>query len=157
MSTRFRFRFAVVTLIGAGVTASACSDSGPAGQTAQSAEELGICFGDSGICFDAAFPTFDAAIPSFPDANVSFPHWPDGGGFSLDAGAWPKYEAGSIWKFDAAPSWTFDGGGSKYCSFADPKYSQEYHQAVANHTVKSCLAGCSATECCYWGLSCVAQ
>jgi hypothetical protein len=141
MSTRVRLFLAAVCFSTLGVTI-ACSDHGGAPVASKSQQDLQMCFGDSGFCIDADVPGWDAG---------GFPSWDAGGFPSWDAGGWPSWpDAGFGFGFDA------EGPFFGYCGW-DPKYATEYQTQVASFTVKPCMAGCAATECCYLNLSCVAE
>ena len=130
MSTRVRTVLAAACFASLGVTI-ACSDHGGSTVSSKSQQDLQMCWFDSGICIDADVPVWDGGFPGFPDAG-GFPGFPDAAGY------------------DAA------GPLFGYCGW-DPKYVQEYDTQVATWTVKPCIMGCAATECCYLNLSCVPQ
>ena len=138
MSTRVRVLLAAACFSTMGVTI-ACSDHHGATASSKNQQDLQMCFGDSGFCIDADVPGWDGG---FPDWDASVPVW-DGG-----VPAFP--DAGFGFGFDA------EGPFFGYCGW-DPKYVTEYDTQVATFTVKPCMFGCAATECCYLNLSCVAQ
>jgi hypothetical protein len=135
VATRFRFVLGVTILAWTGALAAGCSghDQGPQGTRS---DGLTVCWGDSGLCVNT--PDFDGGGGFFPGFDATTPTWPDAGfgGF------------GGFNGFDA---------GNPFCNWTDPKYAQEYQTAAFSAALKPCAFGCAATECCYAGLSCVAQ
>jgi hypothetical protein len=119
-----------------------------------SSEPVQVCLTDAGPCvdlpdafpapwgddggalppppsLDAGFPGFDAGVPPFPGfSDASVPGWP--------------------------PSFGADAGYPAVCDPLDPKYYGEYLQAFSTFQVTPCFA-CTAGQCCYDGLACVAQ
>jgi hypothetical protein len=130
----------------------------------KSAAELHLCVLDGAVCvdlpdvvvpplpFDGGLPFTDAGFPQLPDVGTPpLPPW-------LDAG-FPGFDGGFAWPDSAFPfpgnGYGFDAGAGS-CDLSNPKYSQEYVQEVQSGTATPCGA-CSATECCFATLACVAQ
>lgn len=85
------------------------------------------------ICLSDAAPCVD-----LPDAFS--PPWSDAGFPSP-----PTF-------FDAA----FPDAGNPFCNALDPKYYAEYMKAIGTLQLTPCFA-CTAGQCCYGGLACVAR
>ena len=133
-------------------TAIGCLSGGPPeGQTTSNASET-ICIIDGAPCIDIP----DAFAPSWPEAGIGWPEASFGGfdagvSFTPDAsyGSWP--DANFSW-----PDANFGIPTITYCNALNPTYYTEYLQAVESATTTLC-GTCSASQCCYQGLSCVAQ
>ena len=120
--------------ISASVLGIACSSGAQPTDGARTSDPLSVCVLDGAICVnvpDADLPPlpFDGGLPVLGDAAA--PAWPD----------------------VVVPPSVDAGAGD--CPL-DPKYVTEYAQQVQGNSASPC-GSCSASQCCFLGLSCVAR